>query len=85
MAVDAPVRELQLWFILSKGVALTGQLVPTSLQHQDKTRDGLTDTNTGISCKLDIKRRHILGKKENETLKTAITESLELTTSLRIS
>ena len=54
---------------------------------KEKTKKGLTDTNTEINCKVDIKRRggHLLGKKMKKTLKTASKESLELTTSVRIS
>ena len=33
----------------------------------EKTREGLTNTNTGIRFKVDIATRHFLGKKEIKT------------------
>jgi hypothetical protein len=44
-------------------------MVPT-----EKTKKGMAITNTGVSCKVDIKMRNLLGKRDNKTLKTAGTE-----------
>ena len=40
----------------------------------EKTREGLTNSNTGIICKVDMETRHLLEKRENKSLKTPIAE-----------
>ena len=49
-------------------------LACTNLCVDEKTREGLTNANSGFRCKVDIKTRHLLGKRENKTIKTVSTE-----------
>ena len=50
---------------------------------EEKTREGLTNTNIGNSCKLNIKMGYWLGKGKDKTLTDGQLREMELTTYVR--